>query len=129
MTDNSFVTDPDRVRGLCAYSTVLVVLVIISCAVLDCCLAARVSSRSSLPRIREIKIKMAHLAVARRKSQRPRSHVLGHFPRNLVQIRHAFYLRKIGNFFKPMILKESIALIAWTSQGEDGAKKADERGD
>lgn len=35
------------------------------------------------------------------------------------------YLRKLGNFFKPMIEKENITLIAWTSQGADGASKAD----
>jgi hypothetical protein len=36
------------------------------------------------------------------------------------------YLQKLGNFSKDKMPTEHLKLIAWTSEGEDGAKKADE---
>lgn len=35
-----------------------------------------------------------------------------------------YYLRKLGHFLKTV--KEDVTLVAWTSEGEAGAKKADE---
>lgn len=37
-----------------------------------------------------------------------------------------FYLRKLGEFNKSTMEKSGVKLIAWTSEGAEGAKKADE---
>jgi len=36
------------------------------------------------------------------------------------------YLRKLGQHHKSVMKKENVKIIAWTSEGADGAKKADE---
>lgn len=38
----------------------------------------------------------------------------------------AYYLKKLGQHHKTVMSKENVKLIAWTSEGEEGAKKADE---
>ena len=37
-----------------------------------------------------------------------------------------FYLHKLGKYNKDKMQSEGLKLIAWTSEGSDGAKKADE---
>ena len=37
-----------------------------------------------------------------------------------------YYLRRLGHFLKSKMEQNSISLVAWTSEGEAGAKKADE---
>jgi len=37
-----------------------------------------------------------------------------------------FYLRKLGQLHKSVMKNQDVKLVAWTSEGEEGAKKADE---